>query len=210
MDASLTPSDWASLVAQCPELGQMPFSLQTGARLRVAEQGDVLFREGGRPQAMLFVISGELRLVRVSREGAEIVLQRSNAGFIAEATHESPQYRGDIVAAAATCYVAFPLDVFEATLRVDPLFRQSWIDRLAGEVRKLREQCERLGLRGAGNRIVHFIESEGTQGAIRLKQSRAAWAGQLGLTREALHRALARLTSQGAIEVDGRVIRLAR
>ena len=208
MDAGLTPADWAALVAQFPELGQMPFSLQVGARLRVAEPGDVLVREGDRPQAMLFVIGGELRLVRASRDGAEIVLQRSNAGFIAEATHESPQYRGDIIAAAATCYVAFPLDVFEATLRIDPLFRQQWIDRLAVEVRKLRQQCERLGLRGAGNRVLHFIESEGTQGTIRLKQSRTAWAAQLGLTREALHRALARLAGQGAIQVDGRVIRL--
>ncbi len=210
MDASLNPSDWTSLVAQCPELGQMPLSLQVGARLRVAEEGAVLARAGSRPQAMLFVIKGELRLVRSSRDGAEIVLQRATAGFIAEAVHEYPEYRGDIIAAAATCYVAFPLDVFEATLRVDPLFRQSWIDRLAGEVRKLREQCERLGLRGAGNRVLHFIESEGSQGAIRLKQSRGAWAAQLGLTREALHRALTRLANQGMIQVEGRVIRLAR
>ena len=210
MDASLTPSDWNSLVAQCPELGQMPLSLQAGARLRVAEEGTVLCRQGGRPQEILFVIKGELRLVRASREGAEIVLQRAVAGFIAEATHETPQYRGDIIAAAATCYLAFPIDVFEATLRTDSVFRESWIDRLAREVRKLREQCERLGLRGAGNRVLHFIESEGTQGAVRLQQSRTAWAAQLGLTREALHRALARLASQGAIEVDGRVIRLAR
>ncbi|MCZ7653606.1 MAG: hypothetical protein M5R42_03950 [Rhodocyclaceae bacterium] len=58
--------------------------------------------------------------------------------------------------------------------------------QLAREVRMLRARCERLSLHGAEARILHALESEGTEGTLTLAQSRKAWAADLGLTHEAL------------------------
>ena len=44
--------------------------------------------------------------------------------------------------------------------------------RLATEVRKLRAQCERLSLHGAAERIAHYIEAEGRDGRLELRQTR--------------------------------------
>ena len=104
---------------------------------------------------------------------------------------------------AAGRLLAFPVRAFREALEGDAAFRSAWMALLAREVRRLRARCERLSLHGAEARIRHAIESEGTAGTLVLAQSRKAWAAELGLTHEALYRALARLQAAGALAVDG-------
>ncbi len=155
---------------------------------------------------MLWVLDGEVRLVRRSRNGAEIVLQRAYAGFVGEASLDSSRYHCDAVAATASRLLALPIDPFREALRKDEKFRAFWMTRLAREVRSLRAQSERLSLRSAADRIKHYIEAEGSNGRVELRQTRKAWAAELGLTHEALYRTLANLQQTGtvtAVESNG-------
>lgn len=199
MAAPLSEKDWAALVRAHPELAAIPERLRIHATDIRAVAADTLCRIGGRPKWMLFVVEGEIRLVRRSRGGAEIVLQRTTAGFAAEASLESPRYHCDIVAAENSRLLGFPIDRFREALSDDAGFRGFWMARLAREVRKLRAQCERLSLRGAAERIEHYIEAEGSDGRLELRQTRKAWAAELGLTHEALYRALAALVRAGRV-----------
>jgi len=61
-----------------------------------------------------------------------------------------------------------------------------------------------LALRGAAERIEHYIESEGEDGRLELTCTRKAWAAELGLTHEALYRALAGLERSGKISLAQR------
>jgi CRP-like cAMP-binding protein len=92
---------------------------------------------------------------------------------------------------------------FRKALAEDERFRAAWMKHLADEIRRLRAQCERLALHGAPERIVHYIESEGAGGTIKLQQSLKSWALDLGLTHEALYRAIARMKRSGEISVEG-------
>jgi CRP-like cAMP-binding protein len=195
--------DWATLADSQPELAQLPPALRAAARLKSFAAGEMLFRQGARPQAMYCVIEGEVRLLRRSREGAEVILQRSRGGFFAEASLESKAYHCDAVAGRAGRLLAFPIRAFRAALEGDAAFRNAWMALLAREVRRLRARCERLSLHGAEARILHAIEAEGTAGTLALAQSRKAWAAELGLTHEALYRALARLQAAGTLDLDG-------
>lgn len=202
--------DWHTLIAAHPELQRISLPLRAAARLQSFAAGETIFRQGSRPAAMLCVLAGEVRLVRRSRDGAEVVLQRSRGGFIAEASLESKTYHCDAVAAAPGRLLRFPMKAFREALEHDPSFRSAWIAQLAREVRKLRGQCERLSLRGAAERILHYIEAEGTGGTLALAQSRKAWAAELGLTHEALYRTLRRLQAEGAIVVERDRVALGR
>ena len=195
--------DWPVLAAARPELAHIPSALRDAVRVRVFTTGEALFRQGGRPKAMFFVLDGEVRLLRRSRDGTEIVLQRSRGGFFAEASLESKAYHCDAEAMAAGRLLAFPIRAFREALEGDAAFRNAWMTQLAREVRKLRARCERLSLHGAEARILHAIESEGTAGTLVLAQSRKAWAAELGLTHDALYRALARLQAAGTLVLDG-------
>jgi CRP-like cAMP-binding protein len=181
------------------ELVAMPAALRARAERVELPAGHTVFRTGARPTKMYWVLDGEVRLVRRSRSGAEIVLQRARSGFIAEASLDSPAYHCDAAAAAPSRLLGFPIERFRGALLEDAKFRAFWMGRLAREVRTLRSQCERLSLNSAAERIEHYIESEGKDGRLVLKRTRKAWAAELGLTHEALYRALAALQRSGRL-----------
>lgn len=130
-------------------------------------------------------------------------MQRSRSGFFAEASLSNKGYHCDAVASKAGTLLHFPVNAFRSALDEDADFRCAWMAHLAREVRKLRAQCERLSLHRAADRILHYIESEGADGIIILNQSRKAWASDLGLSHEALYRALSRLQANGVLQIDG-------
>lgn len=160
----------------------------------------ILFSRGDRPKAMFYVIAGEVRLVRRSQSGVEIVLQRTRRGFLAEASLDQPQYHCDAVAAETSSILILPRAALRDALENSD-FRNRWIAHLARELRNVRTQAERLSLKTARERIVHFIETEGASGVVDLKQSKKDWAVELGLTHEALYRALAQMEKSGALKV---------
>jgi CRP-like cAMP-binding protein len=202
--------DWGSELQSHPEVAILPPAIMTHARIILADAGGTLFLQGQKPQSMLFVTQGELRLVRRSLEGAEVVLQRVRRGFVAEASLEAKQYHCDLVASLGSRMIAFPIGPFKDALRHNPTFSQSWTSWLAQQIRKLRSQCERLSLHSAADRVFHYIESEGTDGCLALSQSKKEWAAELGLTHESLYRTLSSLEKRGqlAMEKQGRVVRI--
>lgn len=192
---------------QRPEFAAMPPALRAAAQARRYAAGAALFKLGEVPQRMFYVARGEVRLGRCSPDGGEIVLQRARDTFLAEASIESPVYHCDAIAAEEAAVLAFPMAAFRLALAECPEFRNRWMSHLLREMRRSRAQCERLALRGAAARVLHYIDSEGVAGRVVLPPTRKAWAAELGLTHEALYRTLARLTREGKVAVDGQVAR---
>jgi len=201
-------SEWTLLAEKHPILARLPLQLKAEAAKKCFVAGDLLFRRGTRPKAMLFVVAGEVRLVRHTAAGRQVILQRSRSGFIAEASMEAKAYHCDILAAEEGSVVLFPVQGFRHALDESREFRQMWVSQLAGEVRRLRAQSERMHLGRAADRIVHYLESEGRSGVVTLTQSRKAWAAELGLSHEALYRALARMQAEGVISLCSETISL--
>jgi len=200
----LTRQDWPVLLREHPELAALPPELRRHADRSAAAPGQPVFRLGARPTRVLWVLDGEIRLVRHSRSGNQIVLQRAHAGFLAEASLDSSRYHCDAIAATASRLLAFPMAPFRLALDRDPRFREFWMRRLAREVRLLRSQCERLALHSAADRIEHYIEAEGEDGRLELPRTRKSWAAELGLSHEALYRALAAMQRAGRISIVNR------
>jgi CRP-like cAMP-binding protein len=202
--------DWTALTRAHPELTLLPEPLRASATLRAFGKGEAVFRIGSRPQAIYFLLSGEVRLLRRSRSGGEVVLQRARDGFFAEASLESPAYHCDAVTAQPSEVLRIPLAATREALDRDPVFRRAWIAHLSRELRQARAQCERLALKGADERILHYLESQGNDGVVTLTVSRKAWAAELGLTHETLYRTLARLEAEGVIIRRDAELRLAK
>lgn len=192
--------DWKSLTFGSPLLAALPGPARRVARLFEIPLHASVFSQGDRPKAMFFVLAGEVRLVRRSRSGGEIILQRSRHGFLAEASLDHPLYHCDAVAAEPSSVLAIQRDAFRNALAVED-FRDRWIAHLARELRRVRAHSERLSLRTARERVLHFIETEGERGTINLDQSKKDWASELGLTHEALYRTLAKMEKRGELLV---------
>lgn len=135
-------------------------------------------------------------------------LQPSRGGFFAEASLNSKAYHCDAIAAERSSLLRFPVQAFRLALAEDAGFMDAWMTHLAREVRKLRAQCERLSLNSAADRVLHYLESEGSEGSVILMQTRKAWAAELGLSHEALYRTLKKLQDDAIIQMEGKEITL--
>ena len=130
MGAKSANAAWSALARTHPELAAFPAQLRDAAQEIRARAGETLFRLGSRPRAMLFVLEGEVRLVRRTAGGADVVLQRARSGFVAEASLESARYHCDIEAVTDAHLLGFPRDLFREALGQDAAFRDFWMRRL--------------------------------------------------------------------------------
>jgi CRP-like cAMP-binding protein len=180
--------------------------LASGIELR---KGERLFLQRQRPRCMVFVVSGEIALERVGEQGNTVVLQRVRGGFVAEASLQSGSYHCDAVVISAGQAVSLPIEPLRAELATDPAFALRWIGMLNAEVRRLRAQCERMSLKGVGQRLLHMIETEGVDGRLRIGSGLKSLATELAVTHEALYRALAVLEKGGVVSRETGFISLA-
>ena len=159
---------------------------------------------------MFFVLAGEVRLVRLSRSGSEIVLQRARDGILAEASLDQPAYHCDALASIPTTVLRVPREIDSAGTKGRALRRSVARRSCRDELRRLRAQCERLSLNTAHERIIHYLETEGENGVLVLAQTKKQWAAELGLSHEALYRSLAQMEKSGSIRIEGRILRLGK
>jgi len=154
------------------------------------EPGQTLFH-GGDPVRQVFLVTrGRMHLTRHGTAGQCAVLQRADAGdVLAEASAYSAQYHCAATAARPTRLCALPVHRFRDALRRDPALAEAWAATLARSVQAARMRAEIRGLRRVDQRLDAWL------GENRHLPPKGAWqdlADELGVTREALYRELAR------------------
>jgi len=154
-----------------------------------------VFLAGKMPEWMFYVVSGEVTLERTGLHGESVVLQRTRQGFVSEASLKVTRYHCDAVAITDTQVIKVPIRELAQEIDRDPAFAGRWISMLNAEVRRLRLHLERLSMKSIRDRLIHLIETEGTGGQYPVPSGLKTLAGELGVTHEALYRAMAALES---------------
>jgi CRP/FNR family transcriptional regulator, dissimilatory nitrate respiration regulator len=180
---------------------------------RTLQAGEVLFRTGQRTAGLYEVVSGNVRLVRPDRAGREAVLHVAGTGeTLAEASLFASAYHCDAIAMAATVVRLYPKALVLGEFERDPRAAQAFMTMLARQVMNLRARLEQRNIHSAHDRIRHYLAlNAGTDGrTVKVTGTLKNLAAELGLTHEALYRALAAMAAAGEIErLDGK-IRLAK
>jgi len=165
-----------------------------------------LFLTGERPHWMFFVVRGEVTLERTGLQGEPVVLQRTQLGFVSEASLKVSKYHCDALAITDTTVIKVPAKELAATLDRDADFASRWISMLNTEVKRLRLHCERLSMKSLKDRVLHLINTEGVNGEYQVNTGLKSLAGELGVTHEAMYRTLAALEKSKTIRrEDGRL-----
>ncbi|XCC56257.1 Crp/Fnr family transcriptional regulator [Polynucleobacter sp. MWH-UH23A] len=147
---------------------------------------------------MYFVVSGEVILTRANRHGEPITLQRCKGGFVSEASLLTDVYHCDAIATHSGMAITLPIQSLRDAL-MDSSFSLKWVQLLSKEIMRLRTQSERLGLKDIKSKLVHLIETEGKAGALQLQSDLKSMASEIGVTHEALYRAIATLEKEGLL-----------
>lgn len=164
--------------------------------------GRVLFRRGERPRWLFFILQGQALLQRVTVEGTSVTLQRTNRGFLAEASLTTSVYHCEALCKTECKILAFPLKELRDAIDRHAATRWAWITLLSAQSRQQRLRIERLALNSLRDRLKHLVFTEGTSGSYNVPSTRAALAGELGVTPAALYRTLASLNAARIISLS--------
>lgn len=179
---------------------------------RVQRQaGEFLFRSGQRVTAFFVIVRGQCRLVRTDRHGGEVTLHRAGSGeALAEPSLFAERYHCDALAMSATELLVYSRADIATAMGSDPVFASSVAAHLAGLVHQARSRAEILSHRGARERVLAYIRMHLPPDghALDINQPWKTLASEIGLTHEALYRALAGLQKDGLLRREGRRVAL--
>ena len=189
-----SPRDLASLL-----LVVQPRSAVVGRRV---VRGDAVFRQGDPATAVYVLASGRVRLTRALADGSAVTLHVAEAGeSFAEASLWAATYHCDAVAEADSAVLCVLKAGLLAALAADPDKSLALARAMAGQVRDLRARLELRNIRAAPVRLLAWLRlyAAGHPPVVAVHRSWTLIADELGLTREAVYRALATLERQGQI-----------
>ena len=173
----------------------------------------MVFSQGDPASSIYVVESGRIRLSRMSADGAQLILYVADAGeCFAEASLSASHYHCDAVAETDSVVLALPKADLLAAITADPAQCLAFTLALASQVRDLRTRLELRNVRSADQRVLAWLRLHATGDPPRVLPRRS-WtliAEELGLTREAVYRALAALERERLIAREDGLVALTR
>ncbi len=151
---------------------------------------ETLFCTADRVRFMYLVTKGKIDLVRHTKAGARMILQRAVAGqVLAEGSAYSKSYHCDGTASEASKIRRISVAVFRERIEASPAISTVWSASLALALQKARMNAEIRTLRTVAERLDAWAEGE------RSLPPKGRWqelAQILGVSPEALYRELAK------------------
>jgi CRP-like cAMP-binding protein len=137
----------------------------------------------------------------VTPDGGVVVLHIARAGeTFAEASLFVARYQCDVVAEIDADVWCYPKDALVERLREHPQNLWEFAASLARDLHRMRQRYELKQIRSAPERVLQLIRLRcGATGVYAGDGTLKDMAAELGLTCEALYRALAALEKQGRI-----------
>ena len=176
----------------------LPKELLNECHSRSFNKGDHLFHQGKKPEYMFFIVSGEVILTRANKHGEPITLQRCKGGFVSEASLLTDVYHCDAIATHSGLAITLPIQSLRNAL-MDNNFSLKLVQLLSREIMRLRTQSERLGMKDIKSKLIHLIETDGKAGTLHLQSDLKSMASEIGVTHEALYRAISTLEKDGLL-----------
>jgi len=180
---------------------------------RACRKGERLFSEGDEGSGFYVVLSGRVKISKVSPEGKEQILHfvgpGESFGEVSVFTGQGFPADAEMSAQGTVCF--FPRAAFVALIRSDPTLALNMLAQLSRRLRQFAGLIEDLSLKEVPGRLAKYLlylsaQAEGK--TLELDVSKGQLAALLGTIPETLSRILARLTRQGLIHAQGARIRI--
>lgn len=178
--------------------------------------GEFLFEHGQNAERFFILLSGHLKLIRLSSEGAEKVIELVKPGeSFAEAIMFMPRqvYPVSAQAISPSVLLGFENRVFLSMLEGSFETCKRVLHDMSMRLRMWLNEIDHLTLQNATYRLVHYLLSRAPADqsggcTVEFDIPKHIVASRLSVKPETLSRILNQLTSEGLIEADGRHIRI--
>ncbi len=181
---------------------------------QVFRKGEAIFSEGEEGNGFYVVITGRVKIFKLSAEGKEQILHFFGPG---EPFGEVPVFTGQHFPAHATAMEEsrvffFPRKSFVDLIKRNPSLALNMLAVLSKRLRRFAALIDDLSLKEVPGRLAAYLlylsaQNKGSKD-LELTITKAQLASLLGTIPETLSRILGKLSSQGLLETDGRRIRI--
>ncbi len=180
---------------------------------RAFRKGETLFCEGEEATGFYLLVSGSLKLCRVSPDGREKVLHfvRPGETFAEAAFFGDGRYPAESRAMEAGEVLYLPREGFMELMSRNPNFALNLVVSLSLMLRQFARQIEELSFADVTSRLASFLvrrvdEKSTTYGGVTytdLGIRKGELASRLGTANETISRTFKKLKEEGIIEVEG-------
>jgi CRP-like cAMP-binding protein len=180
------------------------------SRTKWFSRNSLLFSQGETGAGFFLVVSGKVKVFKISPEGKEQILHIFGPG---EIVGEVPVFSGKDYPASALSLkeselLYFPREGFLRLAMDQPQILLNMLATLSKRLRKFTVQIERLTLMEVATRLAEVLleiaedSASGERDVAELKITKGQLANQIGTTPETLSRSLGKMTRKGIIKVN--------
>ena len=177
--------------------------LAQDAKVETFDDGEVVFRQGDPVTAMVLILRGYVKLMRIAPSGDETMIAiRADGETVSEPLNASNEaYRVSAEAVGPTAIIKLPAQRFARLLKESPALCAALRQDAKDKIATLIAEIESLKAQNADQRLARFILSlcppNAEQCRFRLPYDKRLIAAQLGIKQETLSRAFAKLRDCG-------------
>ncbi len=178
------------------------------------KKGQSLFADGMKAAGMYGIISGKVKIYKMSLEGKEQILHIFGEG---EFFGEVPVFAGGNYPAHAEAledsrFLFFPRAEFVRLIQREPSLAMNMLAILSLRLRRFTHLIEDLSLKEVPGRLAAYLlymsDRDGGSSRLELDITKGQLASVLGTIPETLSRILGRMSQQELIRVEGRKIEI--
>lgn len=175
-------------------------------------RGESIFFEGDEGNGFYMVAEGRVKIFKMSMDGKEQILHIFGPG---EPFGEVPVFHGQPFPANAlsltkSSLLFFPRREFVDLVTNNPSLALNLLAMLSLRLRRFASQIESLSLKEVPGRLaaylVYLTEEQGTSDQVKLDIPKGQLASLLGTIPETLSRIFSKMSEEGLIRVEGRII----
>ena len=177
-------------------------------------KGESLITEGDKGSGFFIIISGQVKIYKVSAEGKEQILHIYGPGqpFGEVPVFAGQRFPANAMALSKMRVLFLPRKAFFKLIEDNPTLALKMLAVMSAKLREFTIQIENLSLKEIPARLATYLiylsEEQGNHNFVDLTISKGQLASLLGTIPETLSRIFAKLTSQNLIRVEGRKIHL--
>jgi CRP-like cAMP-binding protein len=181
---------------------------------RTYAQGEVIFSEGDEASGFFVLLTGRLKIFKLSPDGKEQILHfvDPQEPFAEVAMFAGSHYPAHAEALKESRAIFFPRVAFEKLIKKDPALAMNMLAILSQRLKYFSRLVEDLSLKEVPQRLAAYLLYLGDTGTnnlpVDLNISKGQLASLLGTIPETLSRILNKMATQGLIEVKGRTMKL--
>jgi len=180
---------------------------------RSCRKGERIFSEGDAGAGFYVVVTGRVKIFKVSADGKEQILHLFGPGesFGEVSVFTGQGFPADAVTAVQSTLLFFPRQAFSALIQKDPTLALNMMAQLSRRLMEFAGLIEDLSLKEVPGRLAKyllFLSEKNGEAEMKLDVSKGQLASLLGTIPETLSRILAKMNRQELIRSRGAQIRI--